>query len=41
MSDADRHVELGVRGDALQIPHAMAALKSGVSALGFSWSDPA
>ena len=39
MSEADRHVELGVRGDALQIPQAMAALKRGVSALGFSWSD--
>ena len=39
MGEADRHVELGVRGDARQVAPAMAALKSGVSALGFSWSD--
>jgi hypothetical protein len=28
-----------VRGDADQIPAAIAELKSGVSALGFTWSD--
>ena len=39
MSETDRHIELGVRGDAQQIPAAIAELKSGVSALGFSWSE--
>jgi molybdopterin-biosynthesis enzyme MoeA-like protein len=39
MSETDRHIELGVRGDADQIPAAIAELKSGVSALGFTWSD--
>ncbi len=39
MSDADRYIELGVRGEADRIPAAIADLKSGVSTLGFSWSD--
>ncbi len=39
MSDTDRHIELGVRGDASQIAAAISELKSGVSALGFSWSE--
>ncbi len=39
MSETDRHIELGVRGDAQQIPQAMAALKGGVSALGFDWTE--
>lgn len=39
MSETDRHIELGVRGDAQQIPAAIAELKNGVSALGFTWSD--
>jgi molybdopterin-biosynthesis enzyme MoeA-like protein len=39
MSETDRHIELGVRGEAQQIRPAMAALKSGVSALGFNWSE--
>lgn len=41
MSETDRHIELGVRGDAQQVPDAIADLKSGVSALGFSWTDAA
>lgn len=41
MSETDRHIELGVRGDADQIPAAIAELKSGVSALGFAWSEAA
>jgi molybdopterin-biosynthesis enzyme MoeA-like protein len=39
MSETDRHIELGVRGDAQRIPAAIAELKNGVSALGFTWSD--
>jgi len=39
MSQSDRYVELGVRGDAKLIPEAIADLKNGVSALGFSWSE--
>jgi len=36
---ADRHIELGVRGDPRQVAAAMTDLKSGVSLLGFSWAD--
>ena len=36
----ERQVELGVRGNALQVPDAIGAIKQGVSALGFSWADP-
>ncbi len=39
MSETDRYIELGARGNAEQIPAAIAALKSGVSALGFNWSE--
>ena len=39
MSDTDRYVELGVRGDATCIPAAIAELKNGVTALGFRWSE--
>jgi molybdopterin-biosynthesis enzyme MoeA-like protein len=39
MSETDRYIELGVRGDAQRIPEAIAELKSGVSGLGFSWAD--
>ena len=39
MSETDRHIELGVRGDANQIAAAIADLKTGVSALGFTWSE--
>jgi len=37
----DRHIELGVRGMPDEVTAAIAALKEGVSALGFRWSDPA
>lgn len=36
---ADRHIELGVRGDPGQVAAAIADLKQGVDALGFSWTD--
>ena len=36
----DRHVELGVRGDAAQVPAAIGVLQLGVSTLGFQWSEP-
>ena len=35
----DRHIELGVRGDVAHAVHAIAVLKNGVTALGFSWAD--
>jgi molybdopterin-biosynthesis enzyme MoeA-like protein len=35
----DRHIELGVRGDPAEVASAMAALKQGVSALGFPWTE--
>jgi molybdopterin-biosynthesis enzyme MoeA-like protein len=38
MSDNDRYVELGVRGDAARINAAMSELKDGVTALGFRWA---
>ena len=38
MSDSDRYVELGVRGDAARIAPAMGELKDGVTALGFRWA---
>ena len=38
MSDSDRYVELGVRGDAGRIAAAMAQLQQGVIALGFTWA---
>ena len=41
MSETDRHIELGVRGDARQIPDAIVELQKGVSALGFSWTEAA
>jgi molybdopterin-biosynthesis enzyme MoeA-like protein len=34
----ERYVELGVRGDAVQVAPAIAMLKAGVSALGFPWT---
>lgn len=34
-----RHVELGVRGDAIEVPAAIEALRTGVSTLGFAWTD--
>ncbi len=36
---ADRHIELGVRGDPSRVAAAIADLKHGVSALGFTWSE--
>lgn len=39
--EPDRHVELGVRGDPIAVPAAMSGLKSGVEALGLTWSEHA
>lgn len=39
MDPVDRHIELGVRGDPGEVTAAIALLKAGVAALGFSWSD--
>jgi len=39
MSETDRYIELGVRGEAQRVPAAIAALKSGVIGLGFTWAD--
>ncbi|HEX2825583.1 MAG TPA: molybdopterin-binding protein [Burkholderiales bacterium] len=36
-----RHVELGVRGDAADVPAAIVILQTGVDTLGFAWSEPA
>jgi molybdopterin-biosynthesis enzyme MoeA-like protein len=37
--EPDRHIELGVRGEPGEVQGAIAALKQGVSALGFPWAD--
>jgi hypothetical protein len=37
--EPDRYVELGVRGDASQVPDAISVLQQGVSTLGFQWND--
>ncbi|MGH8621304.1 MAG: competence/damage-inducible protein A [Burkholderiales bacterium] len=37
--EPDRHIELGVRGEPQAVQGAIAALKQGVSALGFPWTD--
>jgi hypothetical protein len=34
-----RHVELGVRGDAQQVLIAIRELQEGVTGLGFQWSE--
>ena len=39
MAPDERHIELGVRGAAGDVPKAIADLKGGVSALGFQWTD--
>jgi molybdopterin-biosynthesis enzyme MoeA-like protein len=39
MSETDRYIELGARGEAEKIPAAMVELKAGVLALGFTWAD--
>lgn len=36
----DRHIEMGVRGNRNDIAPAISHLKDGVTALGFSWSEP-
>ena len=36
----DRHVELGVRGDAADVATAILELQAGVSGLGFQWTEP-
>ena len=35
----ERHVELGVRGDAAQVATAIRELQDGVSGMGFQWSE--
>jgi molybdopterin-biosynthesis enzyme MoeA-like protein len=38
--EPDRYIELGVRGDPEEGTAAIAELRSGVSALGFEWTEP-
>jgi molybdopterin-biosynthesis enzyme MoeA-like protein len=38
--EPERHVELGVRGEASVVPLAIRHLQDGVSGLGLKWSDP-
>jgi len=37
--EPDRHIELGARGEPAAVEAAIAALKQGVSQLGFPWTD--
>ncbi|HSB49347.1 MAG TPA: molybdopterin-binding protein [Burkholderiales bacterium] len=37
--EPDRHIELGARGVPVEVQDAIAALKQGVSALGFPWAE--
>ena len=37
--EPERHIELGVRGEPGEVATAIAALKHGVDALGFSWAE--
>jgi molybdopterin-biosynthesis enzyme MoeA-like protein len=37
--EPDRHIELGARGAPVEVQGAIAALKQGVSALGFPWTE--
>ncbi|MDB5904464.1 MAG: Molybdopterin-binding protein [Betaproteobacteria bacterium] len=37
--EPQRHIELGVRGDAAEVPAAIRVLQAGVDTLGFEWSD--
>lgn len=37
--EPDRHIELGARGEPMAVEGAIAALKQGVSQLGFPWSE--
>ena len=38
MSESDRYIELGVRGDTARVPTAIGELQAGVTTLGFTWS---
>jgi molybdopterin-biosynthesis enzyme MoeA-like protein len=38
--EPERHVELGVRGEASAVPLAIGYLQDGVSGLGLHWSEP-
>ncbi|MGH8750399.1 MAG: competence/damage-inducible protein A [Burkholderiales bacterium] len=40
LADKNYQIELGVRGNVMQVPEAMQFLKQGVSALGFKWEEP-
>jgi molybdopterin-biosynthesis enzyme MoeA-like protein len=39
-ADVQRHLELGVRGTPEQVPPAMAALRQGVTEMGFEFGEP-
>jgi molybdopterin-biosynthesis enzyme MoeA-like protein len=39
MGPTDRHIELGVRGVAAEVPAAIGILQQGVTTLGFTWAD--
>lgn len=39
MDPVDRHIELGVRGDPVEVATAIAVLKNGVTTLGFAWTE--
>jgi molybdopterin-biosynthesis enzyme MoeA-like protein len=39
MGATDRHIELGVRGVAAEVPAAIGILQQGVTTLGFTWAD--
>ena len=38
--EPERHVELGVRGEASLVPVAIRYLQDGVAGLGLHWSEP-
>ena len=39
IGEADRHIELGVRGVAARVEQAMTEIRTGVDRLGFPWTD--
>ena len=39
IGDAERHIELGVRGEPGRVVAAMAELRTGVTCLGFPWTE--
>ena len=39
LAEKNYQIELGVRGDVMQVPQAMQFLKQGVAALGFKWEE--